>query len=84
MIADTLENASVEAMLLEKSAAYQIEAMSIGAKRGLAAANLTNSYLLNAGDVYSEGGDRPTARYGRSRHETGAPPESHTPRATGT
>jgi len=37
------------------------QAMSIGAKRGLAAANLTNSYLLNAGDVYSEGGDRPTA-----------------------
>lgn len=37
------------------------QAMSIGAKRGLGAATLTNSYLLNAGDVYSEGGDRPTA-----------------------
>lgn len=37
------------------------EAMAIGAKRGMEAANLANSYLLNAGDVYSEGGDRPTA-----------------------
>lgn len=37
------------------------QAMSIGAKRGLTAANLANSYLLNAGDVYSEGGSRPAA-----------------------
>jgi hypothetical protein len=37
------------------------QAMSIGAKRGLAASSFANSYLLNAGDVYSEGGDRPTA-----------------------
>ncbi len=36
------------------------EAMAIGAKRGLAATNLANSFLLNAGDVYSEGADRPT------------------------
>lgn len=36
------------------------EAMAIGAKRGLAVTNLANSYLLNAGDVYSEGADRPT------------------------
>lgn len=36
------------------------EAMAIGARRGLGAANLANSYLLNAGDVYSEGADRPT------------------------
>lgn len=37
------------------------QAISIGAKRGLTAANLANSYLLNAGDVYSEGADRPTS-----------------------
>ncbi len=37
------------------------QAISIGAKRGLGAANLANSYLLNAGDVYSEGADRPTS-----------------------
>jgi hypothetical protein len=37
------------------------QAMSIGAKRGMGAASLANSYLLNAGDIYSEGGDRPTA-----------------------
>ena len=37
-----------------------IEAMAIGAKRGLAATNLANSFLLNAGDVASEGADTPT------------------------
>ncbi len=36
------------------------EAMAIGAKRGLDATNLANSFLLNAGDVASEGADRPT------------------------
>jgi hypothetical protein len=36
------------------------EAMAIGAKRGLAATNLANSYLLNMGDVASEGADVPT------------------------
>jgi hypothetical protein len=37
------------------------QALAVGAKRGMAATSFANSYLLNAGDVYSEGGDRPTA-----------------------
>lgn len=63
MIAEASEGAMEQALRQSVPKVADLigtEAKAIGAKRGLSATNLVNSYLLNSGDVYQEGADRPT------------------------